>query len=105
VSTASYEFFCSAVMEAVYCGCHPLLPSGLTYPELVPQSLREPLLHAPVFYDNEDDLFKKLRKLLNGESRPLPLASLRNINAHLDWSQHILEFDELFDRVVSESKK
>ena len=101
ISTASYEFFCSAVMEAVYCGCHPMLPSGLTYTELVPETLREPLLHASVFYDNEDDLFKKLRKLVLGDARPLPLSSLRNINSHLDWKQRVLDFDELFSALVS----
>jgi glycosyltransferase involved in cell wall biosynthesis len=99
VSTASYEFFCTAIMEAVFCGCHPMLPNGLTYTELVPESLREPLLHAPVFYNNEDDLFRKLRKLVIGESRVLPLASLRNINKHLDWPNHIIEFDELFEQL------
>ncbi len=96
ISTSTYEFFCTAIMEAVYCGCHPLLPSGLTYTELIPEHLREPLLHAPVFYNNEDDLFKKLRKLVTGESRPLPVNTLRNINAHLDWQKRISRFDELF---------
>lgn len=102
VSTSSYEYFCSAIMEAVYCGCHPMLPNRLTYPELVPPELREPLLHAAVFYNDEDDLFKKMRKLINGHTRPLPLASLRNINAHLDWSRHIVEYDELFEQIAAE---
>ena len=105
VSTSSYEFFCTAVMEAVYCGCHPLLPDGLTYTELIPQPLREPLLHASVIYKDEDDLFKKLRRLLRAEVRTLPLASLRNINAHLDWSRHILEYDELFERTVENFRR
>ena len=60
VSTATYEFFCVAIMEAIYCGCHPLLPSRLHYPELIPESLHKPLLHAPVLYDTEDDLFHYL---------------------------------------------
>lgn len=105
ISTASYEFFCTAIMEAIYCGCHPLLPSGLTYPELIPGHLREPLLHAPVFYNDEDDLFKKLRKLVTGELRSLPLSSLRNINNHLDWQKQIHRFDETFDEIVDKVKK
>lgn len=104
ISTSSYEFFCTAIMEATYCGCHPLLPSSLTYPELIPEHLREPLLHAPVFYHNEDDLFKKLRKLVIGESRPLPLNTLRNINNHLDWHKHIHRFDDTFEEIVAETK-
>jgi hypothetical protein len=58
-----------------------------------------------VIYKDEDDLFKKLRRLLRAEVRTLPLASLRNINAHLDWSRHILEYDELFERTVENFRR
>jgi len=76
-----------------------MLPSGLTYTELIPEHLREPLLHAPVFYNDEDDLFRKLRKLLMGESKGLPLQTLRNVNAHLDWKKRIAKFDDLFETI------
>ncbi|HAC14560.1 MAG TPA: DUF3524 domain-containing protein, partial [Bacteroidetes bacterium] len=52
-----------------------------------------------VFYNDEDDLFKKLRKLVLGESKALPVQTLRNINAHLDWQKRITRFDELFDSI------
>lgn len=97
VSTATYEFFCVAIMEAIYCGCHPLVPNRLHYPELIPESLHNPLLHAPVLYDTEDDLFHNLKKLLTGETKPLPKASLQNINKHLDWNRMIDRYDSLFD--------
>lgn len=100
VSTATYEFFCVAIMEAIYCGCHPLLPNRLQYPELIPEHLQEPLLHAPVLYETEDDLFHYLKNLIAGEQQPLPRASLKKINEHLDWHEQINRFDELFEESV-----
>jgi glycosyltransferase involved in cell wall biosynthesis len=100
VSTATYEFFCVAIMEAIYCGCHPLLPNRLHYPELIPDSLHRPLLHAPVLYNTEDDLFHYLKDLLTGKTKPLPKASLQNINAHLDWSERIAKFDAMFEEFL-----
>ncbi|NJN17602.1 MAG: DUF3524 domain-containing protein [Oscillochloris sp.] len=45
VSTAIQEFFGIAVLEALYCGCAPLLPNRLNYPDLLP-----PDLHATTLY-------------------------------------------------------
>ncbi|MEX0845902.1 MAG: glycosyltransferase, partial [Balneolaceae bacterium] len=103
VSTASYEFFCVAIMEAIYCGCHPLVPNNLHYPELIPKGLQNPLLHAPVLYETEDDLFHYLKDLLTGKTKPLPKASLQNINKHLDWPIHIREVDVLFEGMVGKN--
>ncbi|MEX0679908.1 MAG: DUF3524 domain-containing protein [Balneolales bacterium] len=99
VSTSLYEFFGTAIMEAVYCGCHPVLPRSLTYPELIPHSLHEPLLHGPVFYDDETDLFRKLKKLLEGTHKILPLTTLQSINRHLDWSENIRKYDDVLEEV------
>ena len=63
VSTSVHEFFGLSMLEAIHCGCHPLLPDRLTYPELVPEPLHRPLLHAPVLYGTEDDLFETLRSI------------------------------------------
>lgn len=96
VSTATYEFFCVAIMEAIYCGCHPLLPNKLHYPELIPDHLHNPLLHAPVLYETEDDLFHYLKSLLTRKEQPLPKTSLQKINRYLDWPERINSFDALF---------
>lgn len=101
VSTASYEFFCVSIMEAIYCGCHPLVPNTLHYPELIPDALHEPLLHSGILYDDEDQLFYMLKNLLTKVTKPLPKNSLKKINEHLDWSVRYREFDALFEEMLN----
>ena len=100
VSTAIHEFFGIAMMEAIYCGCHPLLPNRLSYPELIPENLHKPLLHAPILYDHEEDLFSILKAMLMREERPLPPRTLREVVDHLDWSVHVEQYDSLFDALT-----
>ncbi len=105
VSTSVHEFFGVAIMEAIYCGCHPLLPNRLSYPELIPESLHAPLLHAKVLYEDEEELFATMESILRGRDKLLPVAALKSIPARLDWQTHVRNYDDLFERVVAEAHK
>ena len=100
VSTSIHEFFGVAIQEAIYCGCHPLLPNRLSYPELIPDDLHQPLLHAPILYEDEDALFHHLASILGGEQRPLPVKTLRQIPAPHDWDACIDDYDAVFEEVA-----
>ncbi len=100
VSTSIHEFFGISMLEAIYCGCHPILPNRLSYPELIPESLHSPLLHAPILYEDEEELFAVMGRILKGEERPLPVISLKEISEHLEWSDHVKHFDALFEQVA-----
>lgn len=100
VSTSIHEFFGVSMMEAIHCGCHPLLPNRLTYPELIPDRLHAPLLHAPVLYESEDALFETLRQIVRGDAHTLPAGVLREVPADLAWPLQAPRFDALFEDVA-----
>lgn len=99
ISTSIHEYFGISILEAIYCGCHPILPNRLSYPELIPESLHSPLLHAPILYDNDEELFQNMCNILSGEERPLPVSTLKDIPAHLEWANHIGVYDDLLDSI------
>ena len=101
VSTSNHEFFGVAIMEAIRCGCHPLLPNRLTYPELIPEALHHPLLHAPILYDSDDDLFEILRRILTGKERPLPTSVIAEIPEPFAWPEQVEAYDALFESLAS----
>jgi len=103
VSTALHEFFGVAIAEAVYCGCHPLLPNRLSYPELIPDTHHKPLLHAPILYEDEQERFDVLRDLLTGEQRPLPASTLKKIYASYDWNVHVDAYDDLLESAKAQA--
>ncbi len=78
VSTSEQDFFGIATVEAIYCGCWPILPKRLNYPALVP-----PTYQRNVLYTSEAELLHKLRERLR-TPRPAPPA-LRAHVAAFDW--------------------
>jgi glycosyltransferase involved in cell wall biosynthesis len=96
VSTARHEFFGIAAVEAIYCGCLPLLPDRLAYPEIVPASH-----HASCLYDGFDDLLDRLRRALaQPETIRRQAAGLREAIARYDWATMGPRTDAALQRIA-----
>ncbi|MEW6359160.1 MAG: DUF3524 domain-containing protein [Planctomycetota bacterium] len=88
VSTAIHEFFGISVVEAVYCGCFPLLPNRLSYPELLPSPAHETHL-----YETQSDLRRKLDHAV----RHIDATRATNLSeavARFRWERMIPRYDE-----------
>ena len=91
--TAQHDFFGGSVVEAVYCGCHPLLPNDLAYPEH--------FTDGDVFYTGIGEGSAKLQHLIRSglwrEHCPLSAEAAR-----YDWERMAPVCDEAFHRLAAE---
>ena len=91
--TSKHDFFGLSVLEAIYCGCYPLLPRKLSYPELYDVEA-----YPEYFYKDNDELLSKLQNLLK-----LPLEKPAKLQGQLErfnWSAVISEYDSYFKRLI-----
>ena len=98
VSTANQENYGIAVIEAILAGCRPLLPNRLSYPELIPLEF-----HTECLYNNENDLERKLKRLLK-EGKLFKQNRLIDRMSGLCWSTVIKEYDNLFNELIAGEK-
>jgi glycosyltransferase involved in cell wall biosynthesis len=93
VSTAIQEFFGIGVVEAMACGCAPILPRRLNYPDLLPTHL-----HAVHLYDDEASLVDLLAGALAraGAGRD----TWRAVAAPYGWATLAPRYDELLAEVA-----
>jgi glycosyltransferase involved in cell wall biosynthesis len=92
VSTAIQEFFGISVIEALYCGCVPVLPRRLTYPELLPAE------HHDRLYPDDSALADRLAATI----RDLPSLKQRDFRAvaqQYDWSRMAPQWDACLDQI------
>jgi len=96
VSTALHEFFGIAVVEAIYCGCFPVLPRRLSYPEIIP-----PQHHSACLYGSFEDLVERLRWCLTHRSSAHRIAKDLREEVHpFDWSVLVTRYDDELEQLV-----
>ena len=94
-----HDFFGASVVEAIYCGCFPLLPGRLSYPELIPTEY-----HHLCFYQDFDDLVDRLESAIQNLDH-MRQVGLQDAVARFDWSVMAPTYDNRLERVASREKR
>jgi len=93
VSTAWQEFFGLSVVEAVYCGCIPILPHRLNYPYLIPE-----VVHSACLYPGKA-LAPLLEKHLRGELSVDKFMLQAHVHQY-DWSVLAAKYDTVLESLL-----
>jgi glycosyltransferase involved in cell wall biosynthesis len=96
--TSNQDFFGGSVIEAIYCNCFPILPNRLAYPEHIPKNV-----HPTQFYNNEEELYNKLKFAVLNTKKLISSESLRSFVARYDWSNLAPVYDSTFEKLVHSS--
>jgi len=92
VSTAYHDFFGVSTCEAIYCGCMPLLPKRLNYPDLIPVAFHEACLYL------EGQVSERLREMV---ARPSPAPpALRKHVSRFDWVCQAPHYDATLEALI-----
>ncbi|MEP7287729.1 MAG: DUF3524 domain-containing protein [Chloroflexota bacterium] len=90
VSCAYQDFFGVSMCEAIYCGCLPIMPRRLNYPDLIP-----PQYHDLCLY-NEGEVAAALQRTLHIAAPD----SLRDHVTAFDWGALAPHYDSVLDAVI-----
>ncbi|MEM8533816.1 MAG: DUF3524 domain-containing protein [Chloroflexota bacterium] len=93
VSAAIQEFFGIGLVEAMYCGCVPVVPRRLSYPTLIPECY-----HTDCLYENERGLVDKLEFAITNLAQ-LKAHDFHSIAAPYDWKQIVQQYDAVLAAV------
>lgn len=97
VSSAAHEFFGVSVCEAIACGCRPILPDRLAYPEIVP-----PEWHSETLYPAGTLADALIEAVSRASVAPRLIwdERLRQAMARFDWSRIAPRYDAALAAMV-----
>ncbi|MBD5782170.1 DUF3524 domain-containing protein [Pelagicoccus sp. NFK12] len=94
--TSRQDFFGGSVVEAIYCGCHPILPKRLSYPDHI-----SPNEYPDSYYENQTQAIKQLANLIQSRhwKQKSPYADTM---ARYDWKRCIAPYDDSFAQAAKQ---
>lgn len=91
--TSRQDFFGISTVEAIYCGCIPILPARLAFPS----HLRD----SSIYYHDDKELYTMLKRTLTVASECK--AAWREDVSRYDWTQLHTRYDDLLDYPLQHS--
>jgi glycosyltransferase involved in cell wall biosynthesis len=100
ISTAIQENFGFSVVEAICCGCIPLVPGRLSYPEIIPKRF-----HKDFIYTDQADLESRLSFLLSHleQFQEKQQQVAKSMNA-FTWDNLISSYDEVIEKLGNDRR-
>ena len=96
VSTARHEFFGISILEAIGCQTFPVLPHGLSYPELIPERF-----HGDCLYKNQAELVERLVWALRNAAVVREKAAQLATAVHIyNWPLIAPRYDQMFTEIA-----
>lgn len=92
--TSRQDFFGQSVVESIHCGCHPILPNRLAYPNHL-----EPSQWSQNFYETEDEALCLTIELIQSGAWKKPFQGA-NLVAHYDWGNQTRIYDSCLDQLA-----
>ena len=97
--TSNQDFFGGSVVEAIYCGCHSILPNRLAYPDHIDENQNQ-----SNFYESESEAVDLLEQWI--ESKAWMKSSTLNETANrYDWSNLIASYDTEFESLAMSARQ
>ena len=91
--TSNHDFFGASVVQAIHCGCVPLLPDRLAFPEHLPEEMKGRFL-----YSGREGLISRLRDLIS--EHPVSAdPELSEFVKRYDWENMSKIYDGKFARM------
>jgi glycosyltransferase involved in cell wall biosynthesis len=92
--TSNQDFFGASTVEAIYCGCYPLLPNCLAFPEIIQIDK-----HQENFYENFEELVNKLGTTVRQIESSKQQTNCFDVDKYC-WENKIDFYDQLFEEMI-----
>ena len=89
--TSNHDFFGASVVEAIYCGCYPVLPNRLAYPYFFPGEK-----YKACFYKDGTDMVKKLKEALDNKN----ISSFQDAVVRFRWEEMAPVYDAAIEKMT-----